>query len=271
MDTIQLLNGAFMPLLGLGTWQTGDGRPVEDAVRWALDAGYRHIDTASIYGNETGVGNAIKASGIPRDEIFVTTKVWNEDLRRGTVEEAMHKSLERLQLDAVDLYLIHWPVEDQILPAWKVMQELHHQGLARAIGVSNFLQEHLEELLPEIEVVPAVNQVEHHPHLQQRELRTFCQQRDIVFEAWAPLMQGAFTDIALFAAFAEKYDKTAGQILLRWYLEHKVVVIPKSVRLERIEENAGIFDFELDPEDISSIDDLECATRLGPDPLTFDF
>ncbi len=270
-DCTTLNNGLKMPWFGLGVFRSKDGGEVEQAVKWALAAGYRSIDTAAIYGNERGVGRAIRASGIPREEIFVTTKVWNDDLRAGTVRRTFQESLDRLGLDYVDLYLIHWPVKGRYLEAWKSMEEIYHGGKAKAVGVSNFLRHHLEDLLGKSSLVPAVDQIEFHPLLLQPDLLRFCRERGIRVEAWSPLMQGHVVEVPEIRRLAEKYGKTPAQIVLRWDLQHGVVTIPKSVRRERIIENTQIFDFALSVEDIALLDSLNAGRRFGSDPDNFSF
>jgi diketogulonate reductase-like aldo/keto reductase len=270
-DCAVLDTGGRMPWLGFGVHQMNEGGEVETAVRHALAAGYRSIDTASVYGNERGVGRAVRESGIPRADVFLTTKVWNEDQRRQRVREAFDESLERLGTDYVDLYLIHWPVAGCYRETWDVLREIHLSGRARAIGVSNFLIPHLEDLLRDGQAVPAVNQVEFHPWLVQPELRRFCRDRGIQFEAWSPLMQGQVVNVPVVQELATKHGRSPAQIVLRWNLQHEAVTIPKSARPERIVENAGIFDFELDAADIAALDALDERKRLGPDPANFNF
>ena len=271
-DTVTLNNGVKMPLLGLGTWQAAEGREVEQAVRWALELGYRHIDTASIYGNERGVGRAVRDSGVPRERVFVTTKVWNDDQRRGrdAVLKAFDASLRRLGFDYVDLYLVHWPVKGKYKEAWAALQEIYATGRARAVGVSNFLVHHLEDLLadspPGGAAVPAVNQVEFHPRLVQRDLLEFDRRRGIVHESWSPLMKGRVNDIPVLRGIAEAHRKTVAQVVLRWNLQHGVVTIPKSVRRERLIENADLFDFQLSTDEMARIDALDRGERVGADP-----
>jgi len=269
--TVKLVNGVEMPYFGLGVFKTKEGSEVENSVKWALEAGYRQIDTAAIYENEQGVGNALKTSGIPRNEIFITTKSWNENQRNGTVIEGFEESLKLLQTDYVDLYLIHWPVKGKYTATWKVMEEIYRSGRAKAIGVSNFLQHHLEDIFGIAEIKPMVNQVECHPHLVQQPLIDFCRAHDIRFEAWSPIMRGAVNDIPLFQELSEKYKKTPVQLVLRWDLQKGIVTIPKSVHLERIKSNAEIFDFELSEEDIRRIDKLDKNKRFGSHPDTFTF
>jgi len=269
--TVKLVNGVEMPYFGLGVFKTKEGSEVENSVKWALEAGYRQIDTAAIYENEQGVGNALKTSGIPRNEIFITTKSWNENQRNGTVIEGFEESLKLLQTDYVDLYLIHWPVKGKYTATWKVMEEIYRSGRAKAIGVSNFLQHHLEDIFGIAEIKPMVNQVECHPHLVQQPLIDFCRAHDIRFEAWSPIMRGAVNDIPLFQELSEKYKKAPVQLVLRWDLQKGIVTIPKSVHLERIKSNAEIFDFELSEEDIRRIDKLDKNKRFGSHPDTFTF
>jgi len=269
--TVKLSNGVAMPYLGLGVFKTQDGEEVENAVKWALESGYRHIDTAAIYKNERGVGNAMKASGIPRNKLFITTKAWNDNQRNNTVMEGFEESLELLQTDYVDLYLIHWPVKEKFTATWKVMEEIYRSGRARAIGVSNFLQHHLEEILQIAEIKPMVDQVECHPYLVQQSLIDFCQSHDIVYEAWSPIMRGKVNDIPLFIELSEKYKKTPVQLVLRWDLQKGIITIPKSVHQERIKSNSDIFDFELSAEDIRRIDALDINTRFGSHPDNFIF
>ncbi|HMP83099.1 MAG TPA: aldo/keto reductase [Verrucomicrobiota bacterium] len=266
-----LNNGLKMPWLGFGVYQMKDGGEVEAAVRCALETGYRSIDTASVYGNEVGVGKALRESSIPRNEIFLTTKVWNDDQRAKRTLAAFEESLKRLQTDYVDLYLIHWPVKDCYLETWRVMEEIYASGRAKAIGVSNFLIPHLEDVLREGKIVPAANQIEFHPYLVQPELLRFCQSRKIQVEAWSPLMQGHVVEVPEVQSLARKYQKTPAQIVLRWNLQHGVVTIPKSSRPERIVENAQVFDFELSPADMNQLDALDRQKRVGPDPANFNF
>lgn len=270
-DCTVLNNGVKMPWFGLGVFQVHEGTAVENSVKWALETGYRSIDTAAIYGNERGVGNAIRESGIPREEIFLTTKAWNEDQRKKRVPEAFEESLNRLKTEYVDLYLIHWPVKGCYQKTWKVMEEIYQSGRAKAIGVSNFLIHHLQDILEDCEIVPAVNQIECHPYLRQPKLLAFCKEHHIQVEAWAPLMQGRIISVSDVQTLAEKYQKTPVQIVLRWDIQHQIVTIPKSVHKERIEANAQIFDFELSDEDMALLDALDAGQRVGPDPDNFNF
>ncbi|MBN1887296.1 MAG: aldo/keto reductase [Thermoflexales bacterium] len=269
-DCSRLNNGLEMPWLGFGVFKVDDGQEVESAVRCALEVGYRSIDTAAIYGNERGVGKAIRESGIPREDIFLTTKVWNEELRRKRTLEAFEESLKRLETEYVDLYLIHWPVKGCYQEAWKAMGQIYQSGRAKAIGVSNFLVHHLEDILRD-GLVPSVDQVEFHPFLVQPELLKFCQAHKIQLEAWSPLMQGRIMTEPAVQKMAEKYRKTPAQIVLRWDLQHEVVTIPKSTHPKRIAENAQVFDFELSQADVDALDALDQGKRVGADPDNFNF
>lgn len=266
-----LNNGVKMPWLGLGVFRSEEGTEVEQAVKTALSHGYRSIDTAAIYQNEKGVGKAIKESGIAREEIFLTSKVWNTEQGYNTTLKAFEESLEKLNTPYLDLYLIHWPKGKRSVETWKALEELYKKGKIKAIGVSNFLVHHLEEFLPECNIIPTVNQVEFHPELLQPELLQYCKNQNIQLEAWAPIMKGQVNDIDIFQNLAEKYGKTPVQIVLRWDIQKGVVTIPKSVKPERIVSNADIFDFELSPEDIKQIDGLDKNKRIGfhPDSIPF--
>ncbi|WP_051820171.1 aldo/keto reductase [Streptomyces sp. NRRL S-920] len=269
---IILNNGVEMPQLGFGVWQVPDDE-AQGAVTTALEAGYRSIDTAAIYGNEQGTGKAIAASGVPREELFVTTKLWNTDQGHDSALRAFDASLDKLGLDYVDLYLIHWPMpsKDTYVDTYKAFEKLHADGRARSIGVSNFLPEHLERLISETSVVPVVNQIELHPHLQQHASREFHAAQGIATEAWSPLGQGkGLLEIPAIVAIARKHGRTPAQIVLRWHVQLGNVVIPKSVTPSRIKENIDVFGFELDPEDMAAISALNEDRRLGPDPVTFD-
>lgn len=270
--SVALNNGVRMPWLGLGVFQMESDRETVSAVRTALQAGYRSIDTAALYRNEAGVGRAVRESGVPREEVFVTTKVWNDDMRRDRVEAAFGESMERLGLDYVDLYLLHWPIKEKIVASWKVLEGLYRGGRVRAIGVSNFMIPHLEELLAAAEVVPAVNQIEFHPYLQSRRLHEFCRKKGIRLEAWSPLMQaGPLLKNPTLAEIAKHHGKTAAQVILRWDLQSGVVTIPKSARPARIAENANVFDFRLSAEEMEAIGALERNQRHGADPFNFSF
>ncbi|BCJ39701.1 oxidoreductase [Actinoplanes ianthinogenes] len=270
MNTVKLNNGVEIPQLGFGVWQV-PGAGTEAAVSTALEVGYRSIDTASAYGNEAGVGRAIAASGLPRDQVFVTTKLWIADLGRAAARDALRASLDRLGLDHVDLYLIHWPAPatDAYLDAWQTLEELQAEGLTRAIGVSNFLPEHLDRVIALGGTVPAVNQIELHPALQNRATVAANAERGIATEAWSPLAQGAvLTEPAVLAA-AEAHGVTAAQVVLRWHLQKGTVVIPKSVTPSRIAANFDVFGFTLTDAEIAAIDALDRDGRTGPHPATF--
>jgi 2,5-diketo-D-gluconate reductase A len=267
---IALNNGVVIPQLGFGVWQV----PVEDTakvVQTAVDTGYRSIDTAAAYQNEAGVGEAIRDCGLPRGELFITTKLWNSDQGYDSTLRAFDASMGKLGLDYLDLYLIHWPLpqRDTYVDTWRAFEKLHADGRIRAIGVSNFQIVHLRRLFDETEIVPAVNQVELHPTLQQAELRTFHAEHGIATEAWSPLAQGALLANQTITSLAAKYGKSPAQIMLRWHLQIGNVVIPKSITPSRIAENFALFDFELAPDDLLAIGELDSATRTGPDPDTF--
>jgi diketogulonate reductase-like aldo/keto reductase len=270
-DCTLLNNGLKMPWLGFGVLQIEDGRQVEHAVKAALEIGYRSIDTATVYRNESGVGKAIRESGIPREDIFLTTKVWNDDQRGKRTLAAFEESLKRLDTEYVDLYLIHWPVKGCYQETWHEMEEIYHSGRVKAIGVSNFQVHHLEDILSDSQIVPTVNQIEFHPFLAQPGLLKFCKEHRIQVEAWSPLMQGQIVTEQAVQELARTCHRTPAQITLRWDLQHGVVTIPKSSHSNRIAENAQIFDFELSQEDMSVLDALDQGKRVGPDPEKFDF
>lgn len=269
-DCSVLNNGVKMPWLGLGVWKVKDGDEVSVSVRTAIEAGYRSIDTAAVYGNEAGVGEGIRQAGMDRDQLFITTKVWNADQGYESTLKAFNESMKRLGLDTLDLYLIHWPVKGKYVETWRALEKLYREGYVRAIGVSNFHRHHLEDLRQNSEVTPAVNQVEFHPLLTQKELLGYCQEHRIQMEAWSPLMQGNL-DHPLLVELAQKYGKTPAQIVIRWDLEKQVVTIPKSITPARIRENAEVFDFTLRAEDVEKIDALNENRRFGPDPDNFNF
>ncbi|GAX89064.1 aldo/keto reductase [Effusibacillus lacus] len=270
-DCTVLRNGVQMPWLGLGVYKTQDGEEVIRAVTTAISLGYRSVDTAAMYGNEEGVGQAVRESGLTREDIFVTTKVWNSDQGYETTLQAFEASRRRLGFDYIDLYLVHWPVRGKYIETWKALEKLYKEGYVRAIGVSNFQIHHLQDIIKECEVKPMVNQVEYHPFLTQKELHQYCESQQIQLEAWSPLMRGELLNHPTVTDMAGKYGKTPAQIVLRWDLQHEVVTIPKSVREERIRENSGIFDFELTPEDMLRLDGLNQNRRIGPDPDNFNF
>lgn len=264
-STVTLNNGVKMPLLGLGVYQAR-GREGEQAVTWALEAGYRHIDTAKFYGNEAEVGHAVRESGVPREDVFVVTKLWNNDHGYNAARAAFQESQKRLNLGIVDLYLIHWPVSAQRGESWRALEALHAEGQVRAIGVSNYTIEHLQELLATARVVPAVNQVEFHPWLYQKKLLEFCRAHGIQLEAYSPLTKGERLHDPRLEAIARKYGKSPAQILIRWCLQHEVVVIPKSTNPQRIRENAEIYDFEITMEDICRLDAFDERYHCTWDP-----
>ena len=269
--SFELHNGVQMPYFGLGVYQSDDGSEVINAVKAALNHGYRHIDTAAIYHNEEGVGTGIRESSVKREDVFLTSKVWNIDQGYDTTLKAFEASLERLGTDYLDLYLIHWPKGELSKETWKALEKLYMEERVRAIGVSNFLQHHLEDLLPSVEIVPMVNQMEFHPYLVQQDLIDFCVSKNIQYEAWSPLMQGQIFDLDVMKDLASKYNKTIAQVVLRWDLQKGVITIPKSSKPERIKANADLFDFELSDEDVQLLDSLEKGKRFGPDPDNFDF
>ncbi|HSZ14619.1 MAG TPA: aldo/keto reductase [Solirubrobacteraceae bacterium] len=270
IPTIPLGAGVEIPQLGFGVFQVPPPETAE-AVVHALSAGYRHIDTAAAYRNEAGVAEAIRMSGLDRGDVFVTTKCFNNDHGFDEAKRAFAASLERLGFEHVDLYLIHWPVpvHDRYVDTWRAFVELHAQGLARAIGVSNFQPAHLQRLIQETGETPAINQVELHPYFQQRELRQVHERLGIVTEAWSPLAQGAVLDDPVIVEAARAHSKTPGQVVIRWHLQLGNVVIPKSVTPERIRENVDVFDFELTPDEMDAIAGLDRGLRTGPDPDTF--
>jgi diketogulonate reductase-like aldo/keto reductase len=268
---VKLNNGVNMPWLGLGVFQSKEGPEVETAVKCALETGYRSVDTAAMYHNEHGVGKAILESGIPRHEIFLTSKIWNSDQGYQSTFRAFEKSLEKLQTDYIDLYLIHWPKGELSVETWKAMEELYEQGRIRAIGVSNFLVHQLKHLIANSQIKPMVNQFEFHPRLIQPDLLKFCKDNQIQVEAWRPIMEGKVNDIPVIQELSVKYQKSPVQIVLRWDIQKGVVTIPKSVHPERIRHNADIFDFELTKEDMARIDGLDRHARIGADPDNFNF
>jgi diketogulonate reductase-like aldo/keto reductase len=270
-DCTKLNNGLEMPWLGFGVFLVEPGEETEVAVKRALDADYRSIDTAAIYENEAGVGKAIKESGIPREELFITTKLWNADQGYDSALKAFDESMNKLQLEVLDLYLIHWPVVGRYVESWKALEKLYKDGRVKAIGVSNFLIHHIQDILETSEVVPTVNQVEFHPRHRQIDLHNFCIENKIQLQAWAPLMQGKALDIPELGNLGKKYGKSPAQILIRWDLQLQVLTIPKSITPHRIVENREVFDFEISDDDMALIESLNRDERVGPDPDNFDF
>jgi methylglyoxal/glyoxal reductase len=270
-STTTLHNGVKMPWLGLGVFKVEDGAEVVKSVKIALEVGYRSIDTAAIYGNEEGVGKAIAESTVPREELFITTKVWNSNHGYEAALAAFDVSMEKLGLDYLDLYLIHWPLPSQgkFVETWKALEKLYKDGRVRAIGVSNFKVHHLEEIIANCEIIPMVNQVEYHPRFNQQELHDFCKKHGIQLEAWSPLMQGGLLEEPALVEIAKKYNKSTAQIIIRWDIQTGVVTIPKSVKPHRIAENADVFDFELSQEDMDKINALNQDQRMFADPDDF--
>lgn len=273
MNEYQVLsNGVKMPKIGFGVFKTPDGEETVNSVKWALEAGYRHIDTAFVYKNEKGVGQGIIESGVPREEIFVTTKAWNGHVREGATKEAFKESLENLQLDYVDLYLIHWPVDGKC-EAWKVFEELYEEGKIKSIGVSNFHKHHFEELMSVAKIKPMVNQIESNPRFNNDELIKMCQSQGIIVEAWSPLggTGTAMLGHETLESIAKKHNKSPAQIIIRWNLQKDVVPLPKSTNKGRITENLNVFDFTLDDEDMKAITNMNENIRTGSDPDNFNF
>ena len=269
MISLKLSNGVEIPQIGFGTFKIPDDVSVE-AVKTAIEAGYRHIDTAAIYRNENGVGKGIKESGIPRNEIFLTSKLWNDEQGYDTTLKAFDDTLKRLGTDYLDLFLIHWP-KDKNEESWKALEKLYKDGRVKSIGVSNFKEHHLDDLLTEAEIVPMINQVELHPQFPQEEIRKYCKEKGIVVEAWASLMQGQIFDKEKVKRIAEKHGKTISQIGIRWAVQKGVVTIPKYTHTQRIKDNLNVFDFELDNEDMIKMAELNTGVRIGKDPDKIDF
>ncbi|MDF3282411.1 aldo/keto reductase [Gordonia sp. N1V] len=272
VPSITLNNGVEIPQLGFGVFQIKPEDTVE-ATLSALEVGYRHIDTAQMYGNEAEVGEAVRKSGVPREEVFITTKLNNSFHAFDDALEATDKSLERLGVEHVDLYLIHWPLPDvgDFVETWKAMEKIYTDGKARAIGVSNFQKHHLERLFAETEVVPAANQIEVHPYLTQNPLRAFNSEHNIATEAWSPIAQGDVLDDPVLKKIAEEKGRTVAQVVLRWHIQRGDIVFPKSVTRSRVEENFALFDFDLSSEDMAAVDGLNKDKRRGPDPDTFNY
>ncbi|MEK4761152.1 aldo/keto reductase [Viridibacillus sp. FSL E2-0187] len=275
LQTTTLNNGIKMPVLGYGVFRVENGAELAEAVKTAIKKGYRSIDTAQIYGNEEMVGQGIKeaiAEGlVTREELFITSKVWNAGLNYEAALAAYDDSLSKMGLDYLDLYLIHWPGHDQYLDAYKALETIYKEGRVRSIGVSNFQVHHLENLLKETEIKPVINQIEFHPRLTQQEVRNYCTEHDIQVEAWSPLMNGELLKDETIQSIAAKHNKTAAQIVLKWDLQHQVVTIPKTMTESRMEENINVFDFELTTEEMAQIDALNENFRCGPNPDEFNF
>ncbi|WP_027092840.1 aldo/keto reductase [Cohnella thermotolerans] len=270
-----LYNGVEMPWVGLGVFKVEEGEELKEAVKAAIRFGYRSIDTAAIYGNESGVGEAIREAlaenGLSREDLFVTSKVWNADLGYESTLAAYEASLAKLGLDYLDLYLIHWPVAGKYKEAWRALEKLYKESRVRAIGVSNFQVHHLEDLMAGAEWKPMVNQVEFHPKLTQKKLLHYTKEQGIQLEAWSPLMQGELIHDPVVQEIASRHGKSVAQVILRWDLQHGVVTIPKSTKEHRIAENGSLFDFELSDQEMERIDALNEDRRVGPDPDNFDF
>lgn len=269
-DTVTLSNGVEMPVLGFGTYRSAPGGETRHSVLTALEVGYRSIDTAALYENEADVGDAVRESGLPRESVFVATKVWNDDQGYERTLAAFERSYELLDLGYVDLYLVHWAIPALMAGTWRAMEEILASGRTRAIGVCNHMPHHLEALLSLAEAPPTVNQVEFHPRLQLPELQRFCRDHHIALEAWAPIMRGRVAEIPELVEIAGRHGKTPAQVALRWMLQLGVVTIPKSVHESRIRENADLYDFELTAEEMATVAALDTGERLGPDPARFD-
>ena len=276
MEYVTFNNGVKIPMLGFGVYKLEEGPECVDRVKLALKEGYRSIDTAAVYGNEKSVGQAIRECGLPREEIFLTTKLWNDEQRRGDVQEAFDQSLARLGLDYIDLYIIHWPCEDHYEKAWLALEKIQQSGKARAVGISNFQKHHIDVIKKSWNIIPALNQIELHPILTQKPLLQYCRDEKIAVQAWSPLggdrpMQERIFSSEAIIKIDEKYRKSPAQIVLRWNIELGIITIPKSGNPGRIRENFNIFDFALTPEELAIIDALNQNERGGPDPDNFEF
>lgn len=265
-EQVRLRTGALMPRVGLGVFRVGRGEVTRETVRSSLALGYRHIDTASVYGNEADVAAGLEESGLPRGDVFVTTKLWNDDQGYDSALRAFDLALSRMKLEYVDLFLLHWPAPGKRLASWRALEKIHGEGRARAIGVSNFMVHHLDELIASAQVLPAVNQVEASPFLQQREVRALCDAHGIVVEAYSPLTKGARLQHPTVLRVAREVGRSSAQVLLRWGLQSGLVVLPKSTRPERLAENLAVFDFILAPEHMATLDALEEGLVTGWDP-----
>jgi len=277
MKYVTLNTGAKMPMLGLGVFRMGETGDDTSAIATAIESGYRSIDTAAIYGNEKMVGDAVKQSGVKREDLFITTKLWNQAMRDGNFEEAFSQSLKDLDMDYVDLYLIHWPVKGRYVDSWLALEKIYKSGRAKAIGISNFHEHHIEDIKKVWSVVPAINQIELHPNLTQKPTLEICKKEGIIPQSWSPLGGGGpdFRDNLLtkdvLVSIGKKYGKSPAQVILRWNIDLGIVAIPKSITPSRIKENIDIFDFQLTADEITAIDGLNKDLRVGPDPDDFDF
>ena len=267
--TVTLNNKIQIPQLGLGVYKSTEGEEAYNSVRWAIEAGYRHIDTAKAYKNEASVGRAVRDCGIPRSEIFITTKLWTGDMREDRQEEGFYESLTKLDVEYIDLYLIHWAVKDKYVESWKIMEGLYKKGLIRAIGVCNFNPHHIDTLMETAEFTPVINQIELHPLLSQVPVSNYCSTKGIAVEAWSPLARGRLVDHPFLTAMGASREKSAAQIILRWHLQHGRIVIPKSVHKERIISNMDLYDFSLSDTEMGEIDALNQNMRFDHDPETF--
>ena len=267
---MKMNNGIEIPQFGVGVYLTKSGTECVNAVTWALEVGYRHIDTARIYGNEKEVGEAVRNFGIKREEVFITTKLWNDDHGYESALKAFDKSLKTLNVDYIDLYLIHWPVKGKRKESWKALEKIYESGYCRSIGVSNYQINHLNELFSYANIIPVIDQVEFSPYNYQKDLLDFCNKNKIILEAYSPLTRMKKLDDPKVVSIAKKHNKTVAQILIRWAVEHEIVVIPKSARKERIIENANVFDFELDTADMKTLNNLDEGFRVSWDPTTTD-
>ncbi len=265
-STLRTNNGLEIPIIGLGTYRSGIGKQTREAVRYALEFGYRQIDTASVYGNERDVAEGTRLSGLGRDEVFITTKLWNSDQGYSNTLKALNRSLNTMKLDYIDMYLMHWPIQDVRLETWKAMEEVLDYGKARAIGVCNFTIEHLDELISRTNVVPAVNQVEFSPFLNQKELKEYCDELGILIQGYSPLTKGERLLDRAVVDVANDIGRSPAQVMIRWALQSGLISIPKSSKPERIEENISVFDFNIDREKMETLDSLDEGLRTGWDP-----